>query len=59
MLSEVASRVAQARAYYGLLALPADALLRVAAERPGRFFPAEYQALLQARLVQAGVEGGE
>jgi hypothetical protein len=40
---------AQARAYYGLLALPTPALLKVAAERPGRFFPAEYQALLQAR----------
>ncbi len=39
----------QARAYYGLLALPTPALLKVAAERPGRFFPAEYQALLQAR----------
>lgn len=46
---EAARAFDKARAYYNLLALPPPALLRVAAERPGRFFPAEYQALLQAR----------
>ena len=46
---EAARAFDKARAYYNLLALPPPALLRVASERPGRFFPAEYQALLQAR----------
>ncbi|KAK9837523.1 hypothetical protein WJX81_008555 [Elliptochloris bilobata] len=52
---EAARAFDKARAYYGLLALPAAGLLRVAAERPGRFFPAEYQALLQVKYEEREV----
>ena len=38
-----------ARAYYALLPSPADSLVKGAAERPLRFTPAEYLALLQVR----------
>ena len=37
----------RARTYYGLLTLPADALVKVAIDKPQRFSPAEYQAILQ------------
>ena len=38
-----------ARAYYTLLTTSTDGLLRAAAERPTRFTPAEYMALLHVR----------
>lgn len=44
---ESARAFEKARAYYGLLTVPTDALLRAAAERPTRFTPSEYLALLQ------------
>ncbi|EIE27841.1 hypothetical protein COCSUDRAFT_83461 [Coccomyxa subellipsoidea C-169] len=44
---ESARAFEKARAYYGLLTVPADALLRAAAERPTRFTATEYTAMLQ------------
>lgn len=41
-----------ARTYYALLTSPADSLVKAAAERPLRFTPAEYLALLQVRPFQ-------
>jgi hypothetical protein len=43
----------RARTYYTLLTYSADSLVKVAADRPGRFTPSEYLALLQ---VAAGSE---
>ncbi|GIL50762.1 hypothetical protein Vafri_6903, partial [Volvox africanus] len=40
----------KARAYYGLLLVPPDEVVRAATERPGRFLYAEWMALLQARV---------
>ncbi|KXZ42768.1 hypothetical protein GPECTOR_119g399 [Gonium pectorale] len=40
----------RARAYYGLLLVPADEVVRAAGERPGRFLYAEWMALLQAHV---------
>ena len=37
----------RARTYYTLLTYSADSLVKVAADRPGRFTPSEYLALLQ------------
>jgi hypothetical protein len=48
---ESARAFEKARAYYGLLTVPADALLRAAAERPTRFTAAEYTAMLQVSLL--------
>lgn len=39
----------RARTYYTLLTYSADSLVKVAADRPGRFTPSEYLALLQVR----------
>lgn len=47
---ESARAFEKARAYYGLLTVPADALLRAAAERPTRFTATEYTAMLQVSL---------
>ena len=44
---ESARAFEKARAYYGLLMLPADGLIKAAAEKPKRFTSAEYMALLQ------------
>jgi hypothetical protein len=46
---EAARAFEKARAYYGLLTVSVDTLLKAASDRPGRFTPAEYLALLQAR----------
>ncbi len=37
----------RARTYFTLLTYSADSLVKVAADRPGRFTPTEYLALLQ------------
>ena len=44
---ESARAFEKARAYYSLLTLPPDALIKAAAEKPKRFTPSEYMALLQ------------
>ena len=44
---ESARAFEKARAYYSLLTLPADGLIKAAAEKPKRFTSAEYMALLQ------------
>lgn len=44
---EAARAFEKARAYYGLLTLPPEALLKAAADRPDRFTAPEYLALLQ------------
>ena len=47
---ESARAFEKARAYYSLLTLSPDALIKLAAEKPKRFTPAEYMSLLQARF---------
>lgn len=49
---ESARAFEKARAYYGLLTVPTDALLRAAAERPTRFTATEYTAMLQVNLTR-------
>ena len=43
----------QARSYFNLLMLSPQALIRAAAERPGRYTPTEWAALLQVRRCTA------
>jgi hypothetical protein len=47
---ESARAFEKARAYYSLLTLPADAVLKAALDRPTRFTSAEYLALLQVSI---------
>lgn len=44
---EAARAFERARAYYSLLTLPVEGLLRAASDKPTRFTQMEYQALLQ------------
>lgn len=44
---ESARAFEKARAYYSLLTVPPDALLKAATDRPTRFTPTEYMALMQ------------
>ena len=45
----------KARAYYSLLTLPPDALIKAAAEKPKRFTSSEYMALLQVLVTCSAV----
>ncbi|CAL5223744.1 g6305 [Coccomyxa viridis] len=54
---ESARAFEKARAYYSLLTLPADGLIKAAAEKPKRFTSAEYMALLQVDYAGREVTG--
>ena len=52
---ESARAFEKARAYYSLMTLPPDALIKAAAEKPKRFTPSEYMALLQVFVTSSAV----
>jgi hypothetical protein len=52
---ETSRQFEKARAYYNLLQLSADELVKVVSDRPARFTPAEYLALLQVMVPGRGV----